>query len=160
MNPVMYILVERDNPMSAGKLGAQIGHAAVEAYRLSCKQDEREPGNFQESSIANRWRRGGHYTKIVLMTDDLNTAFEYIGARGFNVVKIIDEGRTEVSPLTRTALGVEIVDKDSAHVQDTFGLFKLYNPPSMVVVEKPMTRRWNLHARGTWRPGRLWYPAD
>lgn len=153
MNPVMYIIANPALKMTPGKLAAQVAHAAVEAYRLSCKRGPdlsdagllNMPGItsgrtrwvnealFEESSIANRWRRGGHYTKIVLMADDLNTAFEYIGARGFNVVKIIDEGRTEFDGrLTPTAIGVEIVDKDSAHVQETFGAFKLYREATPV----------------------------
>lgn len=126
MNPVMYIVMAHPytTPMSPGKLAAQSGHAAVEAYRLSCKG---EGGNFQESSIANRWRRGGHYTKIVLMDFDLPTALEYIRARGFKAALIIDEGRTEFdNRLTPTAIGVEVVDKDRAHVRETFDAFKLY----------------------------------
>lgn len=137
MNPVMYIIFPTPDalPMTHGKSLAQAGHAAVEAYRLSCKTDG---GNFQESSIANRWRRGGHYTKIALMDFDLPTALEYIRARGFEATLIIDEGRTEFDGrLTPTAIGVEIVDKDSKHVQETFGAFKTYrvSNPEPVILE-------------------------
>ena len=76
--------------------------------------------------MLNRWRRGGHYAKIVLQADDLQVAERYINDRGFRTVQIIDEGRTEIDPLTPTAIGVEIVDKDAGHVQDTFSAFKLY----------------------------------
>lgn len=127
MNPVMYIILNKGAEMSTGKAAAQAAHAAVEAYKLSCKW---HGGWFEEKSIANRWNMGGHYTKIVLEepnAESLGLARAYIEARGFKVATIIDEGRTEFDgKLTWTALGVEIVDKDSGHVGATFSSFKLY----------------------------------
>lgn len=153
MNPVMYILSDPSLEMSPGKLAAQCSHAAVEAYRLSCKRGvvtgtwRANAAAFEESSIANRWRRGGHYAKIVLQADDLRTAAEYITARGFNCVPIIDEGRTEFDgELTMTAVGVEIVDKDSGHVRDTFSAFKLYRDKDRPLSEEEFDR---LRALGT-----------
>lgn len=131
MNPVMYIVMptQRALKMTPGKMAAQAAHAAVEAYRLSCKS---HGGHFEESSIANLWRLGGHYTKIVLQADDLELAQRYIEARSFTTALIIDEGRTEFdNKLTPTALGCAIVDKDSPHVRETFGMFNLWKeePP-------------------------------
>lgn len=132
--------------MTPGKLAAQVAHASVEGYRLACKRGadltvRSNCATFEETGIVNRWRRGGHYAKVVLACDDLRTAQEYIEARGFKTCLIIDEGRTEIDPLTRTALGVEIVDKDSGHVSDTFGIFRLYRPKP---ADPPRKRR-------TWR---------
>lgn len=135
MNPVMYILSDPSLEMSAGKLAAQVAHASVEAYRLSCKHPTTREydgeviedwATLTEKAITNRWRRGGHYAKVVLAAAHLEVAKLYIEDRGFKTALIVDEGRTEIDPLTPTALGVEIVDKDSGHVQDTFSAFKLY----------------------------------
>lgn len=122
MNPVMYLVSSPRVPMSKGKFGAQAAHAAVEAYKLS-------PDNW----LKHCWdERGKQYAKVVLMADDLDLAAEYIHARGFDVVKIIDEGRTEFDKdLTLTFLGVQIVDKDNVHVKATFEAFKLYREPEM-----------------------------
>lgn len=149
MNPVMYLIFPTPEklPMSKGKLAAQAGHAAVEAYRLSCKGDG---GNFQESSIANRWRRGGHYAKVCLMTDDLWNAMAYLNARGVPAELILDEGRTEFdADLTPTAIGCAIVDKDRAHVRETFGTFKLLQerpqrpePDKLAARRRPWWRLW------------------
>lgn len=110
--------------MSPGKLAAQAAHASVEGVRISAK----EPwGNPWDASIVNRWYRAGHYAKVVLQTDNLLVAQSYIDSRGFKSMLIIDEGRTEIAPLTPTAIGVEILDKDLPHVRETFSVFKLYN---------------------------------
>ena len=134
-NPVQYIIADANLRMSPGKLAAQVAHASVEGVRISAKT---EGGNPWDSSIVNLWYRGGHYTKIVLQADDLAVAERYIRDRGFKTALIIDEGRTEFNGrLTPTAIGVEILDKDSQHVRDTFGEFELYRnrPDGVVVVE-------------------------
>lgn len=127
MNPCQYIILDPTLRMSSGKLAAQAAHASVEGVRISAKESW---GNPWDCSIVNRWYQGGHYAKIVLGTDGadgLFTAYQYITSRGFKAEMIIDEGRTEFDGgLTPTAIGCEIVDKDSAHVRETFSAFKLY----------------------------------
>lgn len=123
MRPVQYIIINKGLGMTPGKMAAQAAHAAVEGVRVT-----------QESSdgrrLHNLWYRGGHYAKIVLQvnsTKELALAQTYIRERGFRVVPIIDEGRTEFGDtLTFTALGCEIVDKDWPHAAETFSQFKLY----------------------------------
>lgn len=128
MNPVQYIILNKGLNMSTGKAAAQAAHASVEGVRLSAKEPN---GNPWDSSIVNRWYRGGQYAKIVLEVPDslaLHTTHRYITDRGFKATMIIDEGRTEFGGvLTPTAIGVEIVDKNFAHTADTFGQFKLYS---------------------------------
>lgn len=127
-NPVQYIIMNPELPMGEGKARAQAAHASVEGLRCSAK----EPwGNPWDSTIVNRWYQGGHYAKIVLASTDLFVAEHYINDRGFKSALIIDEGRTELDPLTPTAIGVEILDKDMPHVRETFSVFKLYpsKPP-------------------------------
>jgi peptidyl-tRNA hydrolase len=121
MDPVMYIIMASPHttPMSPGKLAAQAAHAAVEAWQISDKNKQ----------VVNRWYAGGHYKKVVLMSDNLELAERYIKDRGFKTVLIIDEGRTEFDGrLTPTAIGVEVVDKDELHVRETFSVFMLYAP--------------------------------
>lgn len=153
MNPVQYIVLDPSVGMSPGKLAAQAAHASVEGVRISAKQPH---GNPWDSSLVNRWYLGGHYAKIVLMSHDLATAQKYIESRGFKTALIIDEGRTEIDPLTPTALGVEIVDKDSPHVAATFSVFKLYKelPTERVEVKLSTRLKELLHGNRTRRhPG-------
>ena len=113
----MYLFLNKGLGMSTGKAAAQVAHAAVEAYRLS-------PAKAQ-----NAWYLGNHYTKLVMVAEDeaqLDTYERYINDRGFRTSLIIDEGRTEITAHSKTALGVEIVDKADPHVQATFEGFKLY----------------------------------
>lgn len=129
MNPVQYLLINKGAGMSAGKMAAQAAHASVEGVRLSARTPN---GNPWDASIVNRWYRGGHYAKIVLEVADtqaLLVAKEYIASRGFECALIIDEGRTEIQPMTPTALGCEVVDKDNPHARETFSAFRLYTDP-------------------------------
>lgn len=129
MNPVQYIILNKGAKMSTGKAAAQAAHASVEGLRLQAAEKNGPWSNPFDLSIVNRWYRGGHYAKIVLEVADaaaLNTARCYLEDRGFKSMLIIDEGRTEVDPLTPTALGFGVVDKDLPHVRESFGEFKLY----------------------------------
>lgn len=113
----MYIFLNRRLGMSTGKAAAQAAHAAVEAYRISSPK------------LQDAWYLGNHYTKLVMdaeNADVLSTYERYINDRGFKTSLIIDEGRTEIPAHSKTALGVEIVDKTDEHVQATFDHFKLY----------------------------------
>lgn len=147
MNPVQYLILDHTLGMSPGKLAAQAAHAAIEGLRLNAK----EPwGNPFDASIVNRWYQGGHYAKVVLETDDLPVAKEYLTSRGFNVSLIVDEGRTEFGgKLTPTAIGCPVLDKDEPHVRETFSTFKLYGSaarasqaPVMGGIAKETAERW------------------
>lgn len=105
--------------MSPGKLAAQVAHAAVEAFRIS------------DEKMIEKWYRGGHHTKIVLGAEDeiaMMNMEHYLKERGFKIHQVIDEGRTEIKAFSRTALGVEIVNKNDSHVEETFSSFKTYKP--------------------------------
>lgn len=138
----MYIFINKGLGMSAGKVGAQAAHAAVEAYRVSCglvphiSQEDQTP---KESHAARNWYKGGHYAKYVMEAKDSTQLFtirEYIEARGFRTALIVDEGHTECTEFVPTALGVEVVDKNNSHAAATFGEFKLYkDEPQVFVLE-------------------------
>lgn len=116
MKPVMYVFMNAELGMSKGKFGAQSGHAAVRAYIAS------------DPKLREQWLDLGE-TKLVMIAQDaaqLDTYERYINDKGFRTALIIDEGRTEIPAHTKTALGVEIVDKADPHVLATFESFKLY----------------------------------
>lgn len=131
MKPAMYLFVNKGLGMSTGKTAAQVGHAAVEAYLIS------------EPNITADWRRGLHYMKLVMEcrdTEHLLSTERYLNDRDFNTVLIIDEGHTEIDPITPTALGVEIVNKEDPHTEATFQSFRLYKDK----LAKPK-RKWYNH---------------
>lgn len=139
MNPVQYLIMNKSVKMSPGKLAAQAAHASQQGLRLNAKT---EWGNPYDSSIVNRWMLGGHYAKVVLEAQDLVVAKAYLFDRGFPSSTIIDEGRTEVDPMTLTALGCPVLDKDNPHVRETFSTFRLYNvvPTSeLLVLDRAVT---------------------
>lgn len=163
MNPCMYLFVNDGLGMSQGKLAAQTAHAAVEAYRLS---EWVANENGQMARLLAHWYHGGHYKKVVLEARDslhLITIQQYLQDRGFRVALVIDEGRTEIEPLTPTALGVAVVDKDDPHVAATFETFRTLNPrhapevwedPGKTVDERVKPRKrtrglpWRLFSKG------------
>ena len=113
---VMYIFINRELRMSAGKLGAQSAHAAVEAYRSS------------DPKLVKQWYNTGH-TKLILQARDsetLQTIERSLNKHGLKTFPVIDEGRTEIDPNQFTALGVEIVNKANEYIQDIFSTFQLY----------------------------------
>lgn len=125
MNIVQYIIANQGIGMSPGKLGAQVAHAAVKGYELTLTQWHDSPG------IIQTWNDTGH-TKIVLAardTEHLYSAARYLADRGHRIALIVDEGRTEVLPLTPTALGLELLDKDDEYVKFSFSTFKTYREP-------------------------------
>lgn len=122
----MYLFANKGLNMTAGKMAAQVAHAAVNATLGS------------DPDAVSDWTSGGHYTKVVLQCKDeaaMLKAERYIQDRGFKTFLVIDEGRTEIEPHSITALGVEIVDKADRHTADTFSSFQLYRDTVKVTIE-------------------------
>jgi peptidyl-tRNA hydrolase len=115
----MYLFINRGLGMTPGKIAAQGGHAAVEGYRITPP----------DSNLLRLWYRGGHYKTIVLLGKNENhmrNIEQYLTARDIGCVTIIDEGHTEIEPLSITAIGCEVLDKNHPHVAATFSTFELY----------------------------------
>lgn len=115
----MYTFINKSLNMTWGKAMAQAQHAAVESFRYT----------GENSNLTRLWYKGGHYAKVILQlpdTDAMRNAEIYLRERGFPCIPIIDEGHTEVAPLSYTALGVPLVDKNDPHVRATFEVFELY----------------------------------
>lgn len=126
---VQYIVANRGLGMSAGKLAAQVAHAAVKGVVMTLESDL--PSPYDE------WDKSGH-TKIVLQARDTEhlVAFrEYAKSRGYNSWLVIDEGRTEVAPHSPTALGFPILDKADRDVAFTFSDLQTYRDSVRVTVE-------------------------
>lgn len=127
MRPALYVFVNRGLGMSAGKIAAQVAQASIGAYRISDKELRRQ-----------WWEVGQHHpTYVMLARDEMGLAWiqKYIKDRGFNSYLMIDEGMTEIQPITPTALAVEIVDKDDEHTDATFSSFQLYRDTIRLSVE-------------------------
>jgi peptidyl-tRNA hydrolase, PTH2 family len=139
MRPVQYIIANQGAGMSPGKLAAQVAHAAVMGYVQT-----------EDLDLRNAWWRTGH-TKIVLASRDnihMLWSERYLADHGFKGYMVIDEGRTEVDPLTPTALGFPILDKDDEQVQFAFSTFALYKEPKPA----PEPRKPSPEPRKQWWP--------
>lgn len=119
MRPALYVFVRKDLGMSAGKIAAQVVQASAVIL-------EAEKSRW----ITHQWLyRGGHHMTLVMESysaDHLRDIGRYLKDRGFESFTQIDEGYTEVAPLTPTALAVQPVNKDDPHVAATFSQFSLY----------------------------------
>lgn len=127
-NLCMYLFANKGLGMSPGKMAAQVAHAAVRAYEET------------ESHLRSPWLTSGE-TKLVLEARDeahLRNIKDYLFEHGIDTVTIIDEGRTETPPLSITALGVPVLDKEA--VKFAFSSFKLYKEDKPV--ERPPVPSW------------------
>lgn len=147
INPVQYIFANRGAKMSPAKLAAQVAHASVLSFRHSYFDGSYEE-MYERPNLCKIWMDSGHYTKIVLLAEDeqqLDNINDYLQERGIATFMVIDEGRTEVRPFTKTALGCEIVDKNDERIQEIFREFKIYKEekPTFKVDRTPCRcQRW------------------
>lgn len=96
--PVMYFVVNKDLNMMKGKIAAQVAHAAIEAFRTN-----------PDTELFRKWRDGS-YAKVVLWAKEeelLRLAEKYADCS----VLIVDEGRTQIEPGSKTVLGFHIMAK-------------------------------------------------
>ncbi|XP_055381379.1 probable peptidyl-tRNA hydrolase 2 [Condylostylus longicornis] len=114
-NYKMLLIVRNDLKMGKGKIAAQCGHAAVDAYQ---KAKRRIP------DIVNQWECTG-CAKVALKVEsekelmDIKKAAE---SRNFITSLIRDAGRTQIEPNTKTVLAVgpdiaDELDKVTGHLR-------------------------------------------
>lgn len=123
---IQYIIANKGLSMSPGKLAAQVAHGAVRGVDMT------------DDAVVNEWLATGE-TKIVLEARDeqhLRTAQEYIAERGITTYLVIDEGRTEVPPLSATVLATEVVEKEDPNVKMAFDTFVTYGKLEAQAAEK------------------------
>ncbi|KAL3107053.1 hypothetical protein niasHT_019451 [Heterodera trifolii] len=98
----MVFVVNTALKMGPGKMAAQVGHAAIDVYKLALLSEE------GRRAVEN-WERHGQ-TKIVLRSDgsvdQLTELFQHAQQMGLAAGLIHDEGRTQVPPGSCTILGI------------------------------------------------------
>lgn len=97
--PKLVIVARKDLKLSAGKLAAQVGHAAVDC---ALKAKRHQPDAF------DAWYEEGQ-KKVVVKADNEKQLFDIKLAAeraGLTTALITDAGHTELPPGTITVLGV------------------------------------------------------
>ena len=116
----MVFLVRQDLKMKAGKIAAQVAHAAIGLY-----DDIIFGKNIYQKEALDFWVNYGQ-KKIVLKVPDLDTminAYKQCLKDNIATCLITDAGLTQVEPLTKTVLGIG-PDK-SEKINKITGKFKL-----------------------------------
>lgn len=113
MNKILYIVINKELKMSAGKAASQAVHAAM---------------LLQENalSFANNYKR----TVIVLEAENseqIRNLEEYLESAGVFCMHYIDEGVNEVGPYSITALAAEPIDEDETEKREIFEQFNLFS---------------------------------
>ena len=118
----MVFLVRQDLKMKAGKIAAQVAHAAIGLY-----DDILEGENIYQKSALNNWFNYGQ-KKVVLKIPDLDKMLEVV--KNCKKLKlqyciISDAGHTQIPQGSITVLGIgpDIGDK----INSITGTFKLMN---------------------------------
>lgn len=118
----MVFLVRQDLKMGAGKIAAQVAHAAIGLY-----DDILEGENIYQKSALNHWFNYGQ-KKIVLKVNDLNTMLDTVKQCKKSKLQyclITDAGHTQIPQGSVTVLGIgpDIGEK----INKITGTFKLMN---------------------------------
>lgn len=120
---VMYLVARTDLHMSPGKLAAQVGHGVQLAMRQA---EHADLGGF--AGWLDQWENGD-YPKVVLGGDKRD--FEKLCAKAaedadlfFSMVKVIDNGRTEIPAGSMTVLAFVPMPKSRA--KQWVGRLRLY----------------------------------
>lgn len=113
-NPILYVVLNKDLKMSAGKAAAQAVHAAM--------------------MLQERGRCFADYPKrtvIVLEATEtqIRNLEEYLDIAGIFADYYIDEGVNEVDPYSITALAVEPIAAADTETRAIFAPFKLFSVP-------------------------------
>ena len=118
----MVFLVRQDLKMGAGKIAAQVAHAAIGLY-----DDILEGENIYQKKALNNWFNCGQ-KKVVLKVSDLNTMLEVVKKCKKDKLQyclISDAGHTQIPQGSVTVLGIgpDISEK----INNITGTFKLMN---------------------------------
>lgn len=117
-NPIIYVILNKELNMSAGKAAAQTAHAvAMIQDKLPAFLDHNKR------------------TVIVLEADNqqqITNLWEYLDNEGLTSEYYIDEGANEVAPFSITAMAVEPIAAGDEERREIFSGFSLYGGPSNV----------------------------
>lgn len=115
-----YVIVPKKPKMSPGKIASQVAHATFMAL-----EKQRESENAGESQ-QGEWKRNGMCV-IVLQcktTEQLSNIAKYFEQWNIPHHLYIDEGLTEIDPMTPTALATGVLTEDQHWVLYGLPLFK------------------------------------
>lgn len=115
-NPILYVILNKELNMSAGKAAAQTAHAVAML------------GNFNNAFIDFNKR-----TVIVLEAENeaqIRNLNEYLFNEGLSSYYYIDEGVNEVGPYSVTAMAVEPIAAGDEERRQIFAPFNLYGGSS------------------------------
>lgn len=100
----MYMVARKDLDMSHGKLGAQCGHGTQLCIREAENADVSLEGGYPALA---EWEEKD-YPKIVLAGDEkkMGKLLRQLGESSFPHAKVVDRGRTELTPNTMTLIAL------------------------------------------------------
>lgn len=117
--PTIYVFMNKQLSMSAGKLAAQAAHAVALV------------------PTGKSWL-APHRTILVMQARDeshIANIKRYLEQRGVSSCEVIDEGVNEVDPHVVTALATQVVDKTEPRNEEIFSTFELYRDSVRVTLE-------------------------
>ena len=108
-----FVIVPESLRMSAGKIASQVAHATF----MALKKDNK--------AIVDAWEKSGMCVIVLKCKDtqQLMSASKYFEQWKVNHHLYIDEGHTEVEPLTPTALATGVLDEDCHWMLSQFKLY-------------------------------------
>ncbi|XP_060852995.1 peptidyl-tRNA hydrolase 2, mitochondrial-like [Rhopalosiphum padi] len=120
----MALLVRHDLKMGKGKVAAQCSHAIVHCYEEGLRLRPKE---------INSWESNNKPVNIFKVADE-ETMLEFQQLaieKGFNTYVVVDAGRTQVAPRSKTVMAIGPVESECAVVSViAYNKTKLRNLPS------------------------------
>ena len=93
---VLYVIVNKSLPMKSGKIASQVGHA-IQKITEYCMVHEKKLWSYYCSN---------NYAKIVLKINDENKLLDILNdLKDVHKAYVVDEGRTQITPNSVTAIG-------------------------------------------------------
>lgn len=115
-NPVLYVVLNGELNMSAGKAAAQAVHAVTTM--------------IENGSTSFRFRDKSYKRTVIVLeaqnSEQIGNLWEYLVEANVSSDYYIDEGHNEVAPYTITALAVEPIDSDNTELREIFSALPLY----------------------------------
>lgn len=96
----MIMFVRTDLKMKKGKIGSQCSHSAIGLYKILLKNDK--------NNLLNDWENNGS-KKIVLKVkgeNEFGNIIKYCQLNNINYYQVIDAGKTQISPNSKTVLSI------------------------------------------------------
>lgn len=121
-----FIIVPKKPRMSPGKIASQVAHATFMALENQNEYFSKYPNKEDTYKLITDWKKEGMCV-IVLQcknTEQLMSADKYLEQWKIPHHLYIDEGHTEVDPLTPTALATGVLTEEQFWMLSQFKLYK------------------------------------